>query len=89
MGLLAPERTDAATGYRYYSAAQLPRLNKILTFKELGLTLDQIRRMVDNDLSVGEIRGMLAPCKAQIEKNLQDKIMRMRYIESRIRQIEG
>jgi DNA-binding transcriptional MerR regulator len=30
IGLLGPEFTDPQTGYRYYSARQLPRLNRIL-----------------------------------------------------------
>ena len=30
IGLLIPESIDPETGYRYYSARQLPRLNRIL-----------------------------------------------------------
>ena len=41
IGLLSPEFTDPQTGYRYYSAHQLPRLNRILVLKELGLSLEQ------------------------------------------------
>ncbi len=88
VGLLAPAHTDQNTGYRYYSATQLPRLNQILTLKELGLTLEQIRQMLDDDISADELRGMLALRRAQIEQSLQDEMMRMRYIESRIRQVE-
>jgi DNA-binding transcriptional MerR regulator len=39
------------TGYRYYCAAQLPDLNRILAMKELGLTLEQIKRLVEDDAS--------------------------------------
>lgn len=39
--LLSPEHTDPQTGYRYYSAKQLPRLNQILALKDLGLSLEQ------------------------------------------------
>lgn len=88
VGLLAPVRTDQETGYRYYSATQLPRLNQILALKELGLTLEQIRQMLDDNISADELRGMLALRRAQIEQSLQDELMRMRYIESRIRQVE-
>jgi len=42
LGLLKPARVDAFTGYRYYSASQLPRLNRILVLKDLGLSLQQI-----------------------------------------------
>ena len=30
LGLLQPVRVDPATGYRQYSATQLPRLNRLL-----------------------------------------------------------
>ena len=60
VGLLLPAHIDEATGYRYYSASQIPRLNQILALKKLGLTLEQIRRLLDEDISTDEIRGMLA-----------------------------
>src|SRR5262245_12572379 len=42
IGLFTPARIEQASGYRYYSAAQLPRLNRILVLRELGLSLEQI-----------------------------------------------
>jgi DNA-binding transcriptional MerR regulator len=49
IGLLPPARVDQATGYRYYRAAQLPRLNRILLLRDLGFVLDDIARLVDGD----------------------------------------
>src|SRR5215468_2303794 len=34
IGLLRPVRVDESTGYRYYTAAQLPRLNRILLLRD-------------------------------------------------------
>ena len=51
IGLLKPMRVDEWTGYRYYSVEQLPRLNRILALKALGLSLEQIGRLLDDDLS--------------------------------------
>ncbi len=87
LGLLIPEFTDPSTGYRYYSAKQLPRLNRILALKEMGLSLEQIKRMLDEEISPEELRGMLMMKKAQIEQMLHEELARMRYIESRIEQI--
>ncbi len=87
LGLLIPEHTDPSTGYRYYSAKQLPRLNRILALKEMGMSLDQIKRMLDNEISPDELRGMLMMKKAQIEQMLHEELARVRYIESRIEQI--
>lgn len=87
LSLLNPEYTDPDTGYRYYSASQLPRLNRILALKEMGMSLEQIKRMLDNEISPDELRGMLMMKKAQIEQMLYEELARVRYIESRIEQI--
>lgn len=87
IGLFAPEQVDRFTGYRYYTAAQLPRLNKILALKELGLSLEQIKRVLHDNIGVEEIHGMLTLKKAEAEQRLREELERFRYIESRIRQI--
>ena len=87
-GLLEPAHVDRRTGYRYYSAKQLPELNRILALKELGLTLDQIAYLIEGRISINEIRGMLVLKKAQIEQTLREELARVHYIESRISQID-
>jgi len=73
--LLPPARVDQATGYRYYRAAQLPRLNRILLLRELGFGLDDIARLVDGDdgeldaaydQREAELRGLLGRTRAQL-----------------------
>ena len=88
LGLFKPERIDPETGYRFYSALQLPRLNRILAFKELGLSLTQILRLLDANISAEEICGMLTMRKAQLEQTLRDELERVRSIEARLGQIE-
>lgn len=88
IGLLNPAKIDEWTGYRYYSAQQIPRLNRILALKDLGLSLDQVRRMLDDDVSTEEIRGMFALRKAQIEQSLQEEVARLQQIDARLSQIE-
>ncbi|ANK82249.1 MAG: hypothetical protein TEF_16725 [Rhizobiales bacterium NRL2] len=88
LGLLQPDRIDPQTGYRYYSAGQLPRLNRLLALKDLGFSLDQIGRLLDDDVPADEMRGMLAIRKAQVERDLAEEQARLRQIESRIEQIE-
>ncbi|MCB0238262.1 MAG: MerR family transcriptional regulator, partial [Anaerolineae bacterium] len=45
-GLLRPAYVDRFSGYRYYSAGQLPDLYQILSLKDLGLSLEQIRTLL-------------------------------------------
>lgn len=88
IGLLSPRRIDPATGYRYYAADQLGQLNRILALKDLGLSLDQIARMVREEISPDEIRGMLMLKKAELEQTLSEEAARLRHIESRLLQID-
>jgi DNA-binding transcriptional MerR regulator len=88
IGLLSPRRIDPATGYRYYSADQLTRLNRILALRDLGLSLEQIAGMIDDRISTDEIRGMLTLKKAQLERSLSEEAARLRHIESRLQQID-
>jgi DNA-binding transcriptional MerR regulator len=89
IGLLKPAHIDQWTAYRYYSARQLPRLHRILALKELGLTLDQIARLVEEEVSVAEIRGMLTLKKAQVEQTVNQEIARLRSLEAHLQQIEA
>lgn len=88
IGLLSPEWTDPQTGYRYYSAQQLPQLNRILVLKELGLSLEQVAHLLARETSTDEMRGMLALRKAQIEQSLQEEMERLRAVEARLEQID-
>ena len=42
LGLLTPLHTDPASGYRYYSPAQLSRANRIRAFRDMGFALQSI-----------------------------------------------
>ena len=88
IGLFTPIQTDRETGYRYYSVQQLAALNRILALKDLGLSLEQIKRLVEEEVSPEEIRGMLTLRKAQIEQTIQSEAMRLQAVELRLQQLE-
>ena len=89
LGLLKPAIVDRESGYRFYGAAQLPQLNRILVLKELGLTLEQIGRAVSNTVSADELRAMLLIRRSDVEQALAAEAERLRLIETRILQIES
>lgn len=89
INLLRPAHTDTANGYRYYTAAQLPQLNRILVLRDLGLTLDQIARSLQSNVSSDELRGMLAMRRAQIEQLQQEQALQLRVLESRIAALDS
>lgn len=84
IGLFQPAQIDPQTGYRYYSARQLPRLNRILVLKELGLSLDEIKHVLDDGISDEEIRSMLVARKGDLERTLAQDMQRLRAIEARL-----
>ena len=89
LGLLKPSRTDTFTNYRYYSADQLPRLNRILALRDLGFSLEQIGNMLDEELSAEQLMGMLKLKRAEIEQQMQVEQLRMARLEARITQMNG
>ncbi len=73
MGLFKPVDVDRLTGYRYYSASQLPRLNRILALRDLGLSLEQIARVLDEGVSSEQLRGMLRLKRAELQQHIADE----------------
>ena len=47
IGLLRPAHVDPRSGYRFYSADQLARLNRVIALKDLGFTLAEIRELLE------------------------------------------
>lgn len=89
VGLLSPARVDPCSGYRYYRPAQLARLNRVIALKDLGFTLEQVRTILDEDVSTGELRGMLRLRRAQLESAAAEAAARLARVEARLRSIES
>jgi DNA-binding transcriptional MerR regulator len=88
IGLLRPARVDAATGYRYYSAEQVTRLNRLIALKDLGFSLEQIAGLLNDDVSPEEIRGMLKLRRAEIEGQLRVEHERLAQVEAHLRLLD-
>jgi DNA-binding transcriptional MerR regulator len=88
IGLLKPTYVDRFTGYRYYGANLLSRLNRILIFKELGFALDEITLLLREDLSPGEVREALQGKGAELSYKIAQEQARLAQIETWLRQIE-
>jgi DNA-binding transcriptional MerR regulator len=88
LGLLKPDHIDPESGYRYYTSAQAPRLNRILALKDLGFSLEQISQLLDADLSPTQLRGMLTQKRHEVRGTIAAEQARLERIEERLRQIE-
>ncbi|MFE6160446.1 MerR family transcriptional regulator [Streptomyces sp. NPDC056486] len=88
-GLLRPAHVDPASGYRYYTAAQLARLNRIIALKDLGFTLQQVQDIVDEKVAAEELRGMLRLRQAELETAMAVARARLVQVEARLQAIES
>lgn len=88
IGLLKPIQVDPETGYRFYTMDQLPRLHRILAFKELGLGLTQIVEILDEGISPEALQGMLRLRQAQLQQQIQAEEEQLARIEARLRSLE-
>ncbi|RFU40893.1 MerR family transcriptional regulator [Actinomadura logoneensis] len=88
IGLLRPVRVDPDSGYRYYTAGQLTRLNRVIALKELGFTLQQVREIVDDSVTTDQLRAMLRLRRAELEAAMSAAAARLVQVEARLRSIE-
>ncbi len=89
LGLLKPAEIDPFTSYRYYTLEQLPRIHRIMALKEMGLSLEQIGRLLAEEVSTDEMRGMLRLKQAEIQQDLREAQRRLSMIDFRLRMIDA
>jgi DNA-binding transcriptional MerR regulator len=88
LGLLDPEWVDPESGYRYFGAAQLPRLNRLLILRDMGLSLEQIGVVLDEGIDAGELREMLRRKEAELRGRVTEEQERLDAVAARLRFIE-
>ena len=89
LGLLTPAHIDQWTNYRSYTAGQLARLNRIVALKGLGFSLQEVGRMLDENLTVEQLQGMLRLRRAELAEELRSTSERLAAVERRLHLIEG
>ncbi|QVK18174.1 MerR family transcriptional regulator [Mycoplasmatota bacterium] len=85
IGLLKPAYIDDFTGYRYYSSNQLPRLNKILTLKQMGVSLSEILEIIDEPKGVEVFLKLKEQELKEKIKQEQKKLLHVKNYQKRIR----
>lgn len=48
-GLLKPAYTDSKSGYKYYLSSQLVTVQKILSLRQIGIPIEQIKIMINTN----------------------------------------
>lgn len=87
-GLLRPWWVDPESGYRWYSADQIHRLHRILALRDLGVSLADIAVLLESDLGVDELRGILLLRRAEAHDRMAAEATRLARVEARLNQLE-
>lgn len=80
VGLVKPSRVDEATGYRYYSAQDIVRLNTVHALRQMDLPLGEIKRVLAYD-DLEEIVRFLE----RAERQAGEKIAALEQSRAKIR----
>lgn len=88
IGLLKPAYTDPLTGYRHYTPDQVLRLHRILVLRDLGVPLSEIGRLIDDDVTVEQLRGILRLRQAEARASIAAQADQLRRVETRLAQLQ-
>lgn len=88
IGILKPADIDKETGYRFYAAEQLVTLNRILMYKDLGFTLQQIQQLLHEEMSLEQLQGIFRQKEREMEQLLEEEQARLNRIKERLLWIE-
>lgn len=87
VGILKPCYTDTKTNYRYYSIHQKARLDMIQYMKELGMSLGEIREILEKG-DIQMIESTLISKKKQVKEEIAQLKLRMGAITRAIDSVE-
>jgi effector-binding domain-containing protein len=88
IGLLKPVEVDRFTSYRYYSADQLPRLNYIIALKDMGLSLEEVATLVNNELTPRQMRDIFILKRGELQRRMSEEQRQLERVEKLLRQLE-
>jgi F-type H+/Na+-transporting ATPase subunit beta len=88
IGLLKPSHVDHFTGYRYYTTDQIPRLTRIVTYKEMGLSLEAIALMLDDNLPADEFRATLQDRREELIGQIAGSQAQLLRVEDELRRLD-
>ncbi|PGD98103.1 MerR family transcriptional regulator [Bacillus wiedmannii] len=78
--LLQSIKVDEQSGYRYYSAAQLKKVNQIQTLKNMGFNIATIKKIIECD-NIEGIKEQFLNRSAQIKEDMTNLKKQLRLLE--------
>ena len=88
LGLLKPVKVDEFTGYRYYEASQLTQVQRIIALKDMGLSLEEVSRLLRDNVSISHILDLLHSKQEEQKQKLAVELERLKRVEEWLVQVE-
>lgn len=87
IGLLKPQSIDKFTGYRFYSADQFSKINRIYVLKQMGFSLQEICSLIDEDVNSKQLLSLLHDRKRVISSTIEKENEKLLRVEGLIKQL--
>ncbi len=84
MKILEPAKVDSLTGYRYYEAAQLLTVNKIMALKDANFSLEEIDKVLKQNTPLSSLINLLEIKALVLEEELHKELYRLERLRTNI-----
>ena len=87
-GLLCPAETDRFTGYRLYSAGQMPRLGRIVALRDMGFGVEEIKAVLPRYDDLSFLQEALSRKAREVEQSIageQQKLANIAALRGQLR----
>ena len=91
-GLFCPAKTDHDTGYRLYSAEQMPLLRRIVELRDMGFGIDEIENILPQYDNAEYMRRAIGEKHKQITATIEDgqgKLVRIATMSKKFKEGSG
>lgn len=89
MGLLKPAWINRYNGYRFYAPGQRRQLKTLLAFKDLGFSLSQVARLLDEHLSNRELLDLLTGRFESLQSQIRIGQARLEQVKACLEEVEN
>jgi len=90
IGLFKPHWVDPSSGYRYYTAEQLPRAYEIIVYRDLGFSLEQIKQLVNTKKyrDSRKLMALLLKRKREIRQQIESQREQFYKVQRHIKRLK-
>lgn len=88
LGLLKPSLVKD-NGYRYYSLEQFYKLDFIIFYRKLGLSLSEIKEIISNKINIEDTLGLLQNQEYEIDRQIKELQKQRNIIQKKSQHIKS